>query len=62
MLILKAKKSSDGVTVLSSDKFYLIGRWNLLNKSETNAYILETIQDFFYKLSTYETTFASIGR
>ena len=47
MLILKAKKSSDGVTVLSSDKFDLIGRWNLLNKSDTNAYILETIQDIF---------------
>ena len=45
MPILKAKKSSD--VVLSSDKFDLIGRWNPLNKSDTNAYILETIQDFF---------------
>ena len=47
MLILKAKKSSDGVTVLPSDKFDVIGRWNLLNKSDTNAHILETIQDIF---------------
>ena len=45
MSILKAKKKNDGV--LSSDKFDLIGRWNLLNKSDTNAHILGTIQDIF---------------
>ena len=59
MSILKAKKSSD--SFLSSDKFDLIGRWNLLNKSDTNAYILETIQDNFFQAGYEETTFASIG-